>query len=364
MLHSEGLGGVLINAQHNFAWLTGGRSNGIDLSRDNGAAWLLVRRDGKRFLIANNIELHRMVAEELATRDFEPLEVSWQDEKASPDAVIRLAGSVLPHGAELAADIFPSNKLRPVESSIAQCRYQLTQPEIERFRSLGGDAGKALGRAASRITPGNSEIEIANAVRSELSHRGIYAVVTLVGADDRIEQYRHPVPTANIWNKNLLVAVCARREGLIVSLTRIVCAGEISPELHRRTEAAAAVNAALYSATIEGAKASGLYKIAADAYAAQGFAGEIDKHHQGGACGYRTRDWVAHPANDEFARLHQGFAWNPSITGTKTEETGVVTADGFEVVTATDGFPIISTVIEGREYFSPGILSLSKGASA
>ena len=30
MMAREGLGGVLLNAQHNFAWLTGGRSNGID----------------------------------------------------------------------------------------------------------------------------------------------------------------------------------------------------------------------------------------------------------------------------------------------------------------------------------------------
>ena len=32
MMAREGLGGVLLNAQHNFAWLTGGRSNGIDTS--------------------------------------------------------------------------------------------------------------------------------------------------------------------------------------------------------------------------------------------------------------------------------------------------------------------------------------------
>nr|MBA3442930.1 peptidase M24 [Pyrinomonadaceae bacterium] len=32
VLDAENLGGVLIGAQHNFAWLTGGGTNGIDLS--------------------------------------------------------------------------------------------------------------------------------------------------------------------------------------------------------------------------------------------------------------------------------------------------------------------------------------------
>ena len=60
---------------------------------------------------------------------------------------------------------------------------------------------------------------------------------------------------------------------------------------------------------------------AAKAYAEKGFADEIDLHHQGGAAGYRTREWVAHPNANDVVRNDQAFAWNPSITGTKVEET-------------------------------------------
>jgi Xaa-Pro aminopeptidase len=56
MLAGENLGGVLLNAQHNFAWLTGGKSNGINLSSESGTCFLLVGGDGKRFVLANNIE--------------------------------------------------------------------------------------------------------------------------------------------------------------------------------------------------------------------------------------------------------------------------------------------------------------------
>jgi Xaa-Pro aminopeptidase len=88
LLEREHLGGVLLNAQHNFAWITGGASNGIDLSRENGVASIFVRKDGRRFLLANNIEMPRMLAEEVSTDDFEPAEFAWQDEKAAGDFLI------------------------------------------------------------------------------------------------------------------------------------------------------------------------------------------------------------------------------------------------------------------------------------
>ena len=84
MLAANNLGGVLVNAQHNFSWLTAGGTNGIDLSREPGAGALLVRNDGKRFVLANSIEMPRLLNEELADKDFEPIEFSWEEEKASP----------------------------------------------------------------------------------------------------------------------------------------------------------------------------------------------------------------------------------------------------------------------------------------
>jgi antitoxin VapB len=360
MLAAENLGGVLLNTQHNFAWLTGGQSNGIDLSRENGAGFLLVTAKGKRRVIANNIEIGRLLAEEISAEDFEPVEIGWQSER---DPAIVIGAARRATDGDLGCDIgFPET--RWIEPSIAGCRFELLPEEIERYRELGRAAGRSLQNVVPRLETGLTETQIARIVRDELATDDIFAVVTLVAADDRIEKYRHPIPTDNVWTNTLLIVVCARRHGLVASLSRMICAGDVPPELQRRTEAAAAVNAALYSATVVGSTSSELYTVAASAYAAQGFGDEINKHHQGGACGYRTRDWVAHPDGGEVVRHHQAFAWNPSITGTKTEETTILGEDGLEIITASEGFPTIPTFVGGREYLSPGILSLSKGASA
>jgi antitoxin VapB len=155
-----------------------------------------------------------------------------------------------------------------------------------------------------------------------------------------------------------MLVTCARRAGLVASLTRIVCAGEVPEELRRRTESVARVNARLLAATLPGAVGSELFRAVADAYAGEGFPGEEHLHHQGGACGYRTRDWVAHPSSADVVQAGQAFAWNPSITGTKAEETCVATPDGVEILTTTPEWPQISVRAGGREYLSPDVLSL------
>lgn len=357
-LAEEKLGGVLLGGQHNFAWLTGGGRSGIDLSREPGAGSLLVRADGRRFVVANNIESARLLAEELDGYHWEPVEFDWTEEKANPSLPVERALALLKDGAGLGSDLPAGGGARVVEGAFARLRFQLTEQEIERLRSLGQDAGRAVGEVARKLEPGVTEREVARRAADALAVVGAHSVVTLVAADERLKRYRHPVPTEARWEKVLMIVVCARRGGLIASLTRIVSAGAVPDELRRRTEAAARVNAALYAATRPGATGGELFDVAARAYAAEGFAGEERLHHQGGATGYRTRDWVAHPRSEEKVLARQAFAWNPSITGTKTEETCLAFEDRVEVVTASPDWPAIPVEVAERSYVLPGVLPL------
>jgi Xaa-Pro aminopeptidase len=319
---------------------------------------LLVRNDGKRFVLANRIEMPRLLSEELTADEFEPVEFSWQEEKASPTFLAARALALLDKGASLGSDIDVGPNVLLIDAVLARCRYQLTSSEIERFRLLASDAAKAIGNLAKVLAPGETEREVARRVADVLATNNIRAVVNLVAADERIQKYRHPVPTDRRWQRVLMLVVCARRSGLIASLTRIICNGELPDELRRRTLATARVNAQLLAATRPGTMGSELYEVAARAYATEGYQGEEQLHHQGGASGYRTRDWLAHPACKEQVQINQAFAWNPSITGTKVEETCIASADGVEVLTRTPDWPQIPVSVAGREYFSPDILCI------
>jgi Xaa-Pro dipeptidase len=355
MLKAENLGGVLVNSQHNFTWLSGGQ-NGVDLSRENGVSSLLIRNDGKRFLIANTIEMPRMLAEEVSANDFELIIFDWEADKTNGNFIVETAQSLLEK--PLATDTFYSPNFRVIEGLIAKCRYQLTTHEVERFQQLGKDAGEIIGSIYDKISVGQTEIEIANIVKFELGKRNINSVVTLVAADERIVDFRHPIPTQNVWKNTLTVVSCAKRNGLIASLTRLFSIEKVSDNLRKRTDAVAKVHAEMMHATRPNAVAKDIFETTKNAYADVGFANEETKHHQGGACGYKTRDWVAHSNCHEKVQVNQAFAWNPSITGTKSEDTFIVTEKGIEVITASPNFPTISNVIKGIEYTTPDILEI------
>jgi Xaa-Pro aminopeptidase len=359
LIADQGLAGVLINSQHNFSWLSAGGSNGIDLSREGGSGSLLVRRDGRRFVLANRIELTRLLTEELNGQGYEPVDFAWEEEKANPNLVADIAHTLMTNGSPLGSDLPLGNSVSSVESAIARARYKLTDSEIDRFKTLGRDAGEAIGKMARAITPGSTEREVARQANDALSAFNAHSVVTLVAADERLRRFRHPMPTDLRWEKTLMIVVCARRGGLIASLTRIVCVGKIPDELIRRTQATGNVNARILAATKPGVSGAKLYEAAARAYTDAGFPGEERLHHQGGATGYRTRDWVAHPQCTEKVQEGQAFSWNPSITGSKVEETCIASSDGIKIITTTPGWPAIAIEADGEgEYLLPDVLSL------
>jgi len=232
LLDIEQAEGVLIASRPNFAWLSAGGSNTVDTTRDTGVASLLVRSDGRSFVLANKIEMQRLLSEELPAGMFEPIEFGWEEEKASSTLAVSRATSLL-KAKSLLSDIPGGDGVRAAEAAIASCRYQLTEPEIDRYRILGRDAADAITRLMRELEPGLTEKQVATRADTAIAARGARNVVTLVAADNRLGQFRHPLPTTNRWQKTLMIVVCAQRGGLTVALTRIACAGEMPDELKK-----------------------------------------------------------------------------------------------------------------------------------
>lgn len=356
---ARGLGGILLNTQPNFAWLTGGRSNRIDGSRENGSGNLFVSARGQRFVVANNIEMPRLQDEALAGLDFTPCEYLWTKEQGDAGTAIATAKRAI--GVDCSTPIGCDTALTggtPIDADIAATRALLTDAEASRYRTLGRDLGRVVGDVCRGLVPDLEEQEIAQRVSAAVGGVGARAVVTLIAADDRIARFRHPAPTAARWRQRVMVVVCGQRDGLIAALSRIVVAGSVPDTLETRTRATAGVFERLLSATEAGATGAHLFGVAAQAYADAGFPSEETLHHQGGATGYRSREWIAHPASREIVQTQQAFAWNPSITGTKVEETALLTEAGIEILTSSPNWPEIPMCVRGKSLAAPGILTI------
>jgi Xaa-Pro aminopeptidase len=348
-LRSERLDAVLLKRHENIAWLTGGAVQmRILVAGETAAGSLLVTVDGARYYLTTANEAPRLHDEEFADLDFEPIVFPWHANETA-DTALRLGRDQV--GSDTPIPGFLSINL-------ASLRASLQEPEIARYRWLGKHTADAVTAVLQQLVPGQSEFAIEGQVAEALLSRGILPSVFLMAVDQRILKYKHAVARGARLEKYGMINLCARRWGLSVSITRFAHLGSLPEELAEKFHVSAQVNAALLDATRVGATAADLFRVAADAYASEGFAGEEQFHHQGGATGYWEREWVATPAGTERVADRQAFAWNPSIRGGKVEDTVLLRDGKIEVLTPTPELPALESSANGNSYPATGVLIL------
>jgi len=305
-------------------------------------------------VITNNIEAERLAGEELAESGLEVVRFEYSD----PSDRQRVFRNLLA-GRRVAADA-------PVEGIDApllgrafdRLRWSLTDEEIQRYRRLCDDVVGSLETVARKAQPGQTENELAGCVASELWRRGCTPWLLLVGGDDRVGRFRHPLPTDRPIRSYLMLVTCAERDGLIAACSRLAAFGGVSAELAEKHRAVVTVDAALISATQPGVRLGDIFATAQEAYAATGFQGQWRFHHQGGSCGYLPREVKAAPGETVVAMDRQAFAWNPSIAGTKSEDTILCRQTGPELLAEPTDWPVLDAEWRGFRIQRPDILVL------
>jgi hypothetical protein len=61
---------------------------------------------------------------------------------------------------------------------------------------------------------------------------------------------------------------------------------------------------------------------------------------------------------EERVAKGQVYAWNPSIRGTKSEDTILVSDTGNEILTVIPNWPVVTVQSEGQTFLRPAILEL------
>jgi antitoxin VapB len=345
------LDGVVLSHTESFAWLGCGANSVVNAAQETGVGTLLAARDGVT-LLANNIETERLLTEELGGLELRDcLTFPWHEPHRREEIIRTLTAR-----GRFAADD-GSCGLPPAPDGFQRLRYVLTEAEIERHRALGRDASQAMERSCRDVSPGMTESETAAGLAGALLARGATPVVLLAAADERIRRWRHPLPKDAAVHHYCMLVACARRHGLVAALTRFVHFGALDADLARRHRAVCEVDAAMIAATRPGRRAGEVFAAGQAAYAAVGHADQWRFHHQGGAIGYRPREYIANPTSGEIVLAGQAFAWNPSIQGTKSEDTVLVAEGGVEVLTAPSAdWPMIEVPAGAGVLMRPAML--------
>lgn len=332
-LEEHDLAAVWFAQPASFAWLTGG-DNVVDSHADVGIA--AAGYDGEDVtVVTNNIEAGRLEREELPD-EVNVITYPWHD-WSLPEMVA--AETETPAAADFAVP-----NLASIESSAL--RQPLTAGDIERYRELGEDTAHAVESVCHEIVSKQSERTVAASLREALAANDIDAPVVLVGGSSRAPEYRHYTPTNSPLGSYALISVTTERDGLYASMTRTVAFSEPDWLRERHHDAAAVQTTALASTQTVGQRGGTASDVFADiqtAYSELGHPDEWKHHHQGGAAGYAGREWIATPTLDVSVELPMAYAWNPTIQGAKSEDTWLVTEDGFECLTRTGEWETISS---------------------
>jgi len=318
---------VILTSPAAVSWYLGGARVTVPFGGD-AVVTVAVTAGGDEVRCYSN-EIERLIAEEAV--DAAAIPVDWH----SPLVPLDWSADALTlHESSLATEL-------------RSARASLLPVELDRYRSLGSDVARMVTAVAAALTPTTTEMDAAAQLAAGIVAAGAEPVVLLVAGGERT-RFRHPVPTRGALGDRAILVVGARRHGLIVSLTRWITFAPVSAHQREVDARLLEVEASVFDATRPGRSIADVFADLRGAYLEHGFDNhEWQRHHQGGPTGYVGRDpRASETVTDPIVDWH-AFAWNPSATAAKTEDTVVVSARGVEVLTVDDAWP--TATVRGRE---------------
>jgi len=325
--------GVVLGRRDSFTWLTEGNENAVVTNTEEGIGYLIVT-DSELKLVADSSDAPRMAAEQNAL-GAEVILVPWYE----------TTGKFLSHycsGKNYGADV-PIPGTQQVLEELIDLRLILTDREIENYREIGQVCAAIVEQTAREAVPGQTELEIAAILKSRCIQQGVSPDCVLVGSDERILNYRHPVPTDKKIEKSLMVVLGGEKYGLNISMTRMVyfalSDNPVPEEIRDRMQKTQYIFACMQTMMRDGMSFQEYFEKVCSLYKEVGWEKEWQMHHQGGTTGYACREFIATPNCTKTIHNREAFAWNPTIAGTKCEETTLLRDGRLETFTKTENWP-------------------------
>jgi Xaa-Pro dipeptidase len=333
---------LLLTTPGSVNWITGGLSDPVDITSPADPVWV-VETSNARALITSEIEAPRLRGDfDLDALGWDLIAVPWYEANEPLVAACRFAGR--------SARDFISDREgigASVVNDIVRARMVLTQPEQDELRELGSLAAFALESSIDRWRPGaTTDFEIAAFVSAALERHGAKAVCLIVGGDNRLREYRHPIAIGESLGGAVMAVVVARRGGLNVAATRTAVTSENDPILSLTNEVEL-VHQEVLRATVPGSTWGDATEALAKGYENIGQPGAWREHFQGGPIAYEQREFELAPGQDDSpywdspCESGMAVAWNPSLRGgAKIEETYLLGTDGPTLVTNCQGWDL------------------------
>lgn len=340
---------VVLTSPASVAWATGGANPPIDRAAATDVVWVVasagaLATGGPVHVLTTEVEAPRLQSEgPFAELGWPVTPVHWWE----PDALVRAAERLVGQPASMIAS--DGNAAFGVDAShdLVAARMALTAPDVASMRALARDAAAAVEQALKQWRPGETDRMIAGRIAENAETVGACAPVLLVGGDDRLRRFRHPVATGHAVEDIVMAVLVANRGGLHVALTRYAARPTAAAALATELDAVRSIHAQVLKRCVPGITAGVVLDELDSAYATRGYAQAWRQHYQGGPIGYAQREFEITPGQrssewwDHPLAAKTALAWNPSLPGGAKDEDTYLLDNGLELLTQTGSWPMV-----------------------
>jgi antitoxin VapB len=347
-LEEQGLDALVLGRQDNFAWLTAGGDSRVITTSEMGFGYLIITGDQK-WLVSHSMDGERFIKEQVPDQGYDLVTSYWH--QASPEQKVLN----LTRGMAVGAD-FALEGARQYSQELVDLHYPLTDLDIERCRWIGLTVNNILTDVARNLQPGQTEQEVAAQLLYEYALAGMTIDVLIVGFDERVRHYRHPMPTDNRLQRYALLHPAARRWGLHANVTRLVHFGEPPSDTKRAIDGVATIGGHVATMLAPGVLFADILTEQIRLYRELGYSGEWMYHFQGGITGYALADPTRCRDQEARAIERQAYDYFITITGAKFEELTLLTEDGPTFASLGPGWPTRTIRTPKGEIAVPDVL--------
>ena len=322
-LEKQGLDALVLGRQDNFAWITAGGDNRVVNNTDMGEGFAVITRDHK-WLVAHHMDGRRLIEEQAPDQGYELVTLYWH-QGFPADKILELT-----KGMQVGAD-FALPGARYFASEIVDLHYPFTDLDLKRLRWVGRKSNEIITRVVKFVEPGMTEPEVAARFAYEYTLEGMLLDALMVGVDDRISRYRHPLATDKAIERYAFLHPAARRWGVHANVTRLVHFGEPPEEIRSAHRAVTTVGAHVAKMLSPAVRFAEILAEEKRLYAELGYPEEWNYHFLGGISGYTLVDPTRCLNPEARVVERQSYGYFITITGAKFEELMILTEDGIEI---------------------------------
>ena len=354
LLKTVGADALIVQEPSNIAWI----SSGADLfhaSRENPTTSVFVTPEARLFAI-NSVDSAQIFEREAFGLGFQLKQREWfQPHAALVSDLVRSRKVISDTG-------MPGTKAAP--KLIQAMRQPLTALEEKRLQLLSRIAVHAVEATGHNLRKGATEAEVAAEVSHRLIKRTVAAARLQVCADGRNERFRHWTFGENPIEKYALISCVARRWGLHVGVSRMVCFDRVPDELVQAYQKALMIHATGLFFSRDQEELSTVWSKVHRIYEKFGMENEWQLADQGSIIGYDPIENQIGPQAKETIVGPSAVFWHPSVGPAMLGDTLVCKESHNERITTSSTWPQIPVTVKGKEVFCPGILRLGSGITS